>query len=189
MLQPSVTNAITEAVLDELAEQGYARLSMEAVAKRAGVGKSALYRRWPSKQEMAISVISEFSLAQIEVPDTGSLRGDLRATLDTVMRWLTHPRFSRIMADMVAEVARSPELGEVVETMVGTPKRERGMVMLRRAIERGELPPDTDLELALDLIAAPVYWRLVVRAAEAGPGYLDRLTDMLCHAIGGGAAP
>ncbi|MFD0663562.1 TetR-like C-terminal domain-containing protein [Thermocatellispora tengchongensis] len=90
---------------------------------------------------------------------------------------------------MVAEVARSPELGEVVETMVGTPKRERGMVMLRRAIERGELPPDTDLELALDLIAAPVYWRLVVRAAEAGPGYLDRLTDMLCHAIGGGAAP
>ncbi|MFD0663561.1 TetR/AcrR family transcriptional regulator [Thermocatellispora tengchongensis] len=91
VLQPSVTNAITEAVLDELAEQGYARLSMEAVAKRAGVGKSALYRRWPSKQEMAISVISEFSLAQIEVPDTGSLRGDLRATLDTVMRWLTHP--------------------------------------------------------------------------------------------------
>jgi AcrR family transcriptional regulator len=183
VLQSTVTRAITEAVLDELAEQGYARLSMEAVAKRAGVGKSALYRRWTSKQEMAISVIAEFSGEQVRVPDTGSLRGDLRASLDTVTEWLTHPRFSRIMPDLVAEMARNPELGEVVAVMAGAPKRERTVVLLRRAIERGELPPDLDLEIALDLIAAPVYWRVIVRAVEAGPGYLDKLTDMLLRAL------
>ncbi|MFC5834105.1 TetR/AcrR family transcriptional regulator [Nonomuraea insulae] len=183
VLQSTVTEAITEAVLDELSEQGYARLSMEAVAKRAGVGKSALYRRWASKQEMAIAVIAEFSGEQVRVPDTGSLRGDLRASLDTVTEWLTHPRFSRIMPDLVAEMARNPELGKVVEVMAGAPKRERTVVMLRRAIERGELPPDLDVEIALDLIAAPVYWRVIVRAVEAEPGYLDKLTDLLLRAL------
>ncbi|MFI7618227.1 TetR/AcrR family transcriptional regulator [Nonomuraea terrae] len=183
VLQPTVTQAITEAVLDELAEQGYARLSMEAVAKRAGVGKSALYRRWSSKQEMAISVISEFSMEQVTVPDTGSLRGDLRAALDTLMKWLTHPRFSRIMPDLVAEAARNPELGEAVETLVGMPKRERVAAMFQRAIDRGELPQDTDLELALDLLAAPLYWRLVVRSAAPDPAYMDNLTDALLRSL------
>ncbi|WP_433518891.1 TetR/AcrR family transcriptional regulator [Nonomuraea sp. CA-143628] len=183
VLQPGITKAITEAVLDELAEQGYARLSMEAVAKRAGVGKSALYRRWPAKQEMAMSVISEFSVARATVPDTGSLRGDLRETLDALMEWLTHPRFSRILPDLVAEMARHPELGDVVKAMVGVPRRDRAMVIFQRAIERGELPADADVDLALDLFAAPIYWRLTVRAVEPGPDYLDRLTEMILRAL------
>src|SRR3954470_15417771 len=95
LLQPGVPKAITEAVLAEWAEHGYARLSMEGVAKRAGVGKSALYRRWPSKQEMAVAVISEFSVALAAIPDTGSLRGDLREALDWVVTWLGDPHFSR----------------------------------------------------------------------------------------------
>ena len=184
VLQPGITKAITEAVLDELAEQGYARLSMEAVAKRAGVGKSALYRRWPSKQEMAISVVSEFSLARVAVPDTGSLRGDLRESLDALVAWLTHPRFSRILPDLVAEMARNPGLADLVDTMVGTPRRERVAAVFHRAVERGELRADTDLELVLDLFAAPIYWRVTVRAAEAEPGYVDKLTDTILRGIG-----
>jgi AcrR family transcriptional regulator len=184
VLQPAITKAITEAVLDEWAEQGLARLSMEAVAKRAGVGKSALYRRWSSKQEMAISVISEFSVARAAVADTGSLRGDLRETLDSLLEWLTHPRFSRILPDLVAETARNAELADTVTVMLGVPRRERATVMFQRAIERGELSPDTDLELALDLLAAPVYWRHTVRAVKIGPGYLDRLADAILRAIG-----
>ncbi|MET8870018.1 TetR/AcrR family transcriptional regulator [Nonomuraea sp. NPDC004580] len=183
VLQPQVTEAITEAVLDELAENGYARLSMEAVAKRAGVGKSALYRRWPSKQEMAMGVIRAYSIAMISVPDTGTLRGDLRASLGVLTQWLTHPRFARILPDLVAEMARDPELGEVVGLLAGEPKRERTAEIFRRAVERGELPRDTDIDLALDLIAAPVYWRLAVRAAEPGPTYLDDLTDVLLRAL------
>ncbi|MEV4805508.1 TetR/AcrR family transcriptional regulator [Nonomuraea sp. NPDC049421] len=183
VLQPQVTEAITEAVLDELAANGYARLSMEAVAKRAGVGKSALYRRWASKQEMAMGVIRAYSIAMISVPDTGTLRGDLRASLGVLTQWLTHPRFARILPDLVAEMVRNPELGEVVGLLVGEPKRERTAEIFLRAVERGELPRDTDIDLALDLIAAPVYWRLAVRAAEAGPTYLDDLTDVLLRAL------
>ena len=184
VLQPEITTAITEAVFDELAERGYARLSMESVAKRAGVGKSALYRRWASKQEMALSVIAEFSVGQAEFPDTGSLVGDLRQSLEALARWLSHPKFSRILADLVAEMGRNPELSDVVEGMIGQPRRERGLVLLQRAIARGELDPDTDLELALDLLAAPVYWRLLVRDGQLEAGYLDKLTVLLSRALG-----
>lgn len=90
VLQPDVTQAITEAVLDELAEVGYGRLSMEAVAKRAGVGKSALYRRWRSKHEMISAVVSEFSVSRAPEPDTGTLRGDLRESVQAVYDWLAH---------------------------------------------------------------------------------------------------
>lgn len=184
MLQPEITKAITDAVLNELAERGYARLSMEAVAKRAGVGKSALYRRWASKQEMALAVVSEFSVGQAEIPDTGSLLGDLRQSLESLARWLSHPQFSRILSDLVAEMARSPELSDFVEGMIGQPRRERGLVLLQRAIDRGELDPGTDMELALDLLAAPIYWRLLVRDGDVESGYLDKLTALIARALG-----
>lgn len=184
VLQPEITAAITEAVLDELAEQGYSRLSMEAVAKRAGVGKSALYRRWASKQAMALAVIAEFSVAKATFPDTGTLRGDIRASLDALMDWLTHPRFSRILPDLVAEMARDQDLAGLVESMTGGPRREQGAAMFRRAIERGDLDPGTDIELALDLLAAPLYWRLTVRAVEVGPTYLDEVAAFLYRALG-----
>ncbi|WP_280448245.1 TetR/AcrR family transcriptional regulator [Nocardia brasiliensis] len=184
VLQPEITKSITEAVLDELAEQGFARMSMEAVAKRAGVGKSALYRRWPSKLEMALAVLAEFSVSRATVADTGSLRGDLRETLDVLLEWLTHPRFSRILPDLVAETARNPELAEFVDTMIGTPRRTRGAELLRRAIDRGELPADLNIELALDIVAAPLYWRLSVRSAPIDSDYLDTLTDLLLRALG-----
>ncbi|WP_280395763.1 TetR/AcrR family transcriptional regulator [Nocardia brasiliensis] len=184
VLQPEITKSITEAVLDELAEQGFARMSMEAVAKRAGVGKSALYRRWPSKLEMALAVLAEFSVSRATVADTGSLRGDLRETLNGLLEWLTHPRFSRILPDLVAETARNPELAEFVDTMIGTPRRTRGAELLRRAIDRGELPADLNIELALDVVAAPLYWRLSVRSAPIDSDYLDTLTDLLLRALG-----
>ncbi|MBE8522765.1 TetR/AcrR family transcriptional regulator [Amycolatopsis sp. H6(2020)] len=184
VLQPEVTQAITDAVLHELAEQGYGRLSMEAVAKRAGVGKSALYRRWRSKHEMITAVVADFSVSRAADVDTGSLRGDLHETMQALIDWLTHPLFSRILPDLVAEGVRNPETAESTRTSIGGPRREVGEAMLRRAITRGELPEDLDLEMALDVLAAPIYWRLVVRQAEAEPDYLDRLVEYALRALG-----
>ena len=184
VLQPEVTQAITDAVLHELAEQGYGRLSMEAVAKRAGVGKSALYRRWGAKDEMIAAVITEFSVTRAADVDTGSLRGDLRETMQALIGWLTHPLFSRILPDLIAEDMRNPERNRSTRESIGRSRREVGEVMLRRAIARGELPEDLDLEMALDVLAAPIYWRLVVRQAEAEPDYVDRLVDYALRALG-----
>jgi len=184
VLQPEVTQAITDAVLQELAEQGYGRLAMEAVAKRAGVGKSALYRRWRSKDEMIAAVVTEFSVTRAAEADTGSLRGDLREAMQALIDWLTHPLFSRILPDLVAEGARRPDNGLRLRDDIGGPRREVGEKMLRRAVARGELPEDLDMEMALDVLAAPIYWRLVVRQAEAEPDYLDRLVEYALRALG-----
>ncbi|BBJ39095.1 TetR/AcrR family transcriptional regulator [Streptomyces antimycoticus] len=183
-LRADKTAAIAEAVLDELAEHGYGRLSMEAVAKRAGVGKSALYRRWPSRQRMVIAVVSELSVALAEEPDTGSLRGDVLAALHQVADWLTHPRFSRILPDLIAEAQRDEELFQALARCIGEPRRARAIGMLDRATERGELPQDLDRELALDLLGGLVYWRVSARGAALEPGYFERAADMALRALG-----
>ncbi|MGW7690876.1 TetR/AcrR family transcriptional regulator [Streptomyces asiaticus] len=182
-LRADKTAAISEAVLDELAEQGYGRLSMEAVAKRAGVGKSALYRRWPSKQRMVIAVVSELSVALVELPDAGSLRGDVLAGLHAVADWLTHPRFSRILPDLIAEAQRDEELSQALARCIGEPRRARMADALDRAVDRGELPPDLDRELALDLLGGLVYWRVSARGAPLEPGYFERAADMALRAL------
>ncbi|MGW8439403.1 TetR/AcrR family transcriptional regulator [Nocardiopsis sp. NPDC055879] len=183
VLRPHVTSAISEAVLDELAERGYGRLSMEGVAKRAGTGKSSLYRRWSSKQGMVISALTEFSVPPAEIADTGSFEGDLRATLEAVYVWLTHPRFAAILPDLAAEAGRDPELVQAIESAIGVRRRALGEATLRRAIERGELPEDTHVPLALDLMAAPLYWRLNILRAEVDPDYLNALVTYLLRAL------
>lgn len=184
VLRSGITDAITEAVLDELAETGYARLSMEAVARRAGVGKAALYRRWPAKLDMIVAVLAGFSVGLAPTADTGSLRGDVREALTATMGWLTHPRFARILPDLAAEGLRNPALSDAVAASIGEPRRAIGAMTLHRAVDRGELPPDTDIEMALDLLAAPIYWRLSVRHARAEPAYLDTLTAVVLRALG-----
>ncbi|MBK1787927.1 TetR/AcrR family transcriptional regulator [Prauserella cavernicola] len=182
VLRPEKTASITEAVLAELAEVGYARLSMEAVARRAGVGKSALYRRWPGKDAMAAAAIAELSVPAAPQPDTGSLRGDIRVIVEGMVAWLSHPQFSRILPDVVAEGVREPSLAAAVRDNVSTPRRDAVKVVLDRAAARGEL--GVSAELALDLLGAAVYWRMSVRKADCGAEYLDELTEALVRAIG-----
>ena len=194
VLRASVTSSLTAAVLEELAEVGYARASMESVARRAGSGKSALYRRWPSKLEMVLAAVAELSVPAGPAPDTGSLRGDLLALVQQVVRWLGDPVVSRILPDLTAEAARTPELAEAVARTIGRPRREHGAAVLRRAAERGEVRADVDEDLALDLLGALVHWRLVVRRAGVDEGYAERVADLADRALrapaaGPGTAP
>ncbi|GAB3440040.1 TetR/AcrR family transcriptional regulator [Actinophytocola sediminis] len=184
MLQPGITAAINDAVLAELVERGYARLSMEGVARRAGAGKSALYRRWRTKQEMVLAVLAEISVPMADVASTGTLRGDLRASVAAIAAWLSEPPFSRIVPDLVAEATRTPELAKAIATAIGEPRRALARTRLEQAAARGELPADADLETAQDMVAGLIYWRLVVRQAPVEPDYLDRVTDTVLRALG-----
>ena len=156
-----VTRALRRAFLREWASRGYAGLSLEAVAARAGVGKAALYRRWSSKAAMAAEIIGDLAHSVAPPPDTGSLAGDVRAFQRSLARLVRHPLVRHILPDLHAERTRSPELAALLDAIT-TSRRARGEVLLRRAVERGELPVDLDHTLALDLIAAPIYWRMVI---------------------------
>jgi len=183
VLQPEVTHAIINAVLDEWTDRGYARMSMEAVARRAGVGKSALYRRWSSKQRMAMAVLGELEDTMLNLPDTGSLRGDLAAGMHALLGWLTYPRIGPIIADLVAETTRDPELGSAVHTVLRMPRHEQTRELFDRAVARGEINPDTDPELVTDLVASIVYWRTIVRGKAITDDYLDAVINILQHGL------
>lgn len=180
MLQESVTAAITSAMFDQLAETGYARMSMDAVARRAGVGKAAVYRRWPSKQAMLIDLVGAAVRRNVpEVPDAGSLAGDVRGFLDVIVAQAADPRIKRIALDVLVETTRTPELAAALNDVVAQPRRTVAAAVLTRAIDRGELSVDLDRELALDLLISPLLMRLLVAADQVDDAYLARLTKVI----------
>ncbi len=184
VLQQNVTSAITAAAFGELAETGYARMSMDAVARRAGVGKAALYRRWDSKDAMLTDLVAravrEHGLIQA---DTGTLRGDVEAYIRATSGQLSNPLVNRIALDFLAESPRNPPLAAALREVIATPRREVADAMLARAIDRGELPADLDHDLALDLLAAPLGFRLLITQGVTDDDYLRRLTDVTVAAL------
>lgn len=183
VLQSEVTDAIQTAFFEELAEVGYGRLSIDAVAKRAGVGKAAIYRRWRSKLDMTVALTSEVAVAAIDVPDTGSLRGDIRQYLDNACEAIAHPLARHIIPDLLAEATRNSALADALVPTLRTPRRAKAAVLFQRAVKRGELAADSDLEMCMDFLAGPLYWRLAVVHTQTGEDYLDRLTDRILAAL------
>lgn len=189
VLRPELTEAVVAATMGELAEQGYGRLSMQRVAARAGVGKSALYRRWPGKQEMVLDVLGRLGVPTGDPPDTGTLRGDLRALLEEIRTWMTAPGRDGIWPDLLAEARRAPGFGAGFRERLAEPRRAWGRAVVERAVARGEIP-EPDVELVLDVIGATPAWRLLVHgAATIEDGYLDRLADLLATGLGAAPAP
>ena len=189
VLQQDVTEAIRTAVFAELAAVGYGRMSIEGVARRAGVGKTAVYRRWRSKLQMVIDVVSAIAVAGVPVPDTGSLHGDVRSLLGFTAAALRHPLAAQIVPDLLAEAARNEEIARTLETALRETQRGISSVLVRNAVARGELPLGTDPELAFDMVIGPLYWRLAVVRAPVGSAYLDRLATAATAALGASAHP
>lgn len=167
-LQPDRTRAIWRAAIIELATVGYGRLSMDAVAKRAGVGKAALYRRWDGKEAMIIGLIAAIELEIVVGADCGSLEADIQDYLVKAAQLLRRPLASRILPDLYSEVGRDTALAQAIRTSVLARKRDSVKAIIDRAIARGELAANVDIDLAFDLVVGPVYWRSMVTRAGGG---------------------
>ncbi|RDG38692.1 TetR/AcrR family transcriptional regulator [Streptomyces corynorhini] len=175
VLREEVTDAIRAAVFEELAAVGFARMSIEGIARRAGVGKTAVYRRWKSKLALVLDLVSVFAAQGLPAPATGSLYGDVRALLEVAAHALRHPVASQVIPDLLVEAARHPEISDAIKAALLDGQRGIAAVIVREAVARGELPEGADPDRALDLIIGPLYWRLVVVRGELPPGYLDDL--------------
>lgn len=189
VLRPEKTEAIIAAFFTELADTGYERLTMDRVAARAGVGKAALYRRWPSKQQMLVELVDQFATAAVMPPDTGTLRGDLLAIADQAITVLANPLIRRVIGSLIAESQHSPELATVLTERFSKPRRQAGEKMLRRAIERGEISPDSDFVIAQDTFGGPLYFRGVILDEHFPPDYAERLTEAALRALGATTPP
>jgi AcrR family transcriptional regulator len=183
VLQDRVTAAIATAFFEELAEVGYGQMSVDAIIRRAGVGKAALYRRWPNKNAMAVALISKVTAQEHPAPNTGTLRGDLLALAIQMSAAVRHPLASRVIPALAAEAGHNQELESVLRDTVETPRRANVAEVLGRATARGELPQDCDVDLALELIAGPLYWRILVRRRDYSAQMQERLADGLVAAL------
>ena len=153
--------AILDAAAQLLAEGGLAAMSIEEVAARSGVAKTTIYRRWTSRGTLALDAfLAEFQ-SQQPLPDTGTLRGDLLAALRAWIRAVTRTSAGPILAGLIAESQRDPELSAAWRERVVERLRAQHKIMLNRAIDRGEIPPGTDQEVALDLLFGAAYHRLL----------------------------
>ena len=182
MFREEVTLALRRALFEEWAEYGYAAISLERVASRAGVGKAALYRRWPSKLALASDALKTVGVDITPVPDTGSLGGDVRAFLGSLIRVLRHPIVRRVLPDLHAECARGGELAPAQEDLAKA-RRKLASTVIDRAVERGELSPDVDRAICLDHLAASLYWRLLVVRGSCSRARLDRLAAGITAAL------
>ncbi|MFF4259068.1 TetR/AcrR family transcriptional regulator [Streptomyces sp. NPDC001663] len=184
VLREDVTEAIRAAVFEELAAVGYARMSIEGIARRAGVGKTAVYRRWKSKLHLVLDVVSAIAVMGLPTPDTGSLEGDLRLLYEVTSRALRHPVASQIIPDLQAEAARNPEIAEAMQKTLREGQEGVASKIIVAAEQRGEVRAGLNEELALDLISGPLYWRsVVIRSPKLPKGYLPALARATAEAL------
>ncbi|WP_330288381.1 TetR/AcrR family transcriptional regulator [Streptomyces sp. NBC_00576] len=184
VLREDVTEAIRTAVFEELAAVGYARTSIEGIARRAGVGKTAVYRRWRSKLHLVLDLVSALAVQGLPAPDTGTLEGDLRLLYELTSRALRHPVASQIIPDLQAEAARNPEIADAMQKALREGQEGVASGIVAAAEQRGEVRSGIDPDLALDLISGPLYWRsVVIRSPKLPKGYLGSLARATTAAL------
>lgn len=188
VLRDEITTNLREAVVQELATVGYGRMSIEGVARRAGVGKAAIYRRWSSKPELVLDVVSAVAEQRLPLPDTGSLVGDLEVALHILARALSHPLASQIIPDLLAEAARNPPISQTLRRVLHAYQRDIAVGLIDRAVARGELPAGVEPDLMIDLVVGPLYWHLAIARTPIRDDHLSQLASATAAALAAAAA-
>jgi AcrR family transcriptional regulator len=147
---PEAHAAILRAALELALEGGLRGLSMEAIAARAGVGKATIYRRWKSKEALFVEAVQQMARTP-EIPDTGTVRGDLEAVVAATIGRMARDAF-RIIPRLLADAADDPRLLAAMQEALLTPRRAALGEILRRGVARGELRADLDVELVTQIV-------------------------------------
>jgi len=170
--------AILAAAFDLLREVGYAKLSIEGIAARAGVGKQTIYRWWPSKGAVIFDAFLLLSASEGEplvLPDTGDLEADLRAVLRATVEELNDPRYDQPMRALATEIAHDPDLAAVYAERLDGPLKEAKRQRLRSAQQAGQLAEDLDLDVAVEMIWGPLLNRWLHHSGPLTAEYADRV--------------
>ena len=177
--------AILQATRELIAERGIHEFRTEDVAARAGVGKGAIYRRYPSKDELVSAAVGALVDEEIQVPDTGSTRSDLLALMREAVELYRGSLPGRLVPNLVSAMAQRPELARTVRDGFLAGRRAALTQVLARGIERGDLRADLDLEFALDVFGGPLFYRLLITGGPID----DQLADAVAELILRGFAP
>jgi AcrR family transcriptional regulator len=172
--------AILDATLALLAEVGFSALTVEGVAGRAGVGKATIYRRWPSKLPLVVEAFG--GLPSFEDADTGALETDLKAMLRSYLELFNKTPLAAVLPALASERAHDPALAELFDPVL-LQRRSPLVQALERAVARGEISADLDLDLAADLIVGPIAVRLFFTGRKIHAKLVDPMVDLALQGI------
>jgi AcrR family transcriptional regulator len=176
-----VDAAVSEATRAVLAEHGFGGATVEAIAARAGVGKATIYRRWPSREALLLGVMSA-EVPALVCPDTGSLRDDLVAVFGDLAEQVATAGPASYLSDIIGEAARNPAMAESFQRII-TARRSVCGIAVQRAADRGDLRPDVDVDLVIDLVSGAIFYRKLFALASSDRAHVERIVDAVLHGV------
>ena len=165
--------AVLQAVISELAENGYAGTTVERIAARAGVAKTTIYRRWGRLNGLLADLMVQYAAQEIPVPDTGHLDSDLRALAHEIVNSLQHPATRAAFGSIVAAAIQDRAAQQVLSRFIAA-RTATMTVIVQRACQRGELPDGTDAAEVLQIVTAQIYYRLFIVGEQPSHSVADR---------------
>ncbi|MDF2938551.1 MAG: transcriptional regulator [Paenibacillaceae bacterium] len=164
--------AILAAAYQLLTEQGFKSVTVDGISEKAGVSKATIYKWWPNKAAVVMEAFFEASEAVLTVPDTGSVRQDLFLQVKQLAAFLTGGD-GQYMREFIAEGQSDAKLAEEYRSRYFNPRRLISKRILEQGIARGELRPDLDPELTIDLLFAPLFYRLLITGEPVDSRYIE----------------
>jgi AcrR family transcriptional regulator len=180
---PVTHQNILKAARELVEEIGFACLTIEGIAARAGVGKTTIYRRWPNKASIVLDAFFEEVSLQTSFPDTGNVREDFRRHLRTFVKELNGPLGCKISM-LLANGQFDEEMAEAFRVRWIEPRRDEARLVIQRGIERGEIRQEVDPDVLVDLLYGPVYFRLLGEHAPLSQSFADALVDLVLSGLG-----
>src|SRR5919198_2939218 len=169
--------SILDATRELLAAGGVRELTVERVAARSGVAKTTIYRRWRGQHELALAVLIDMVENVVATPDLGDTRQELISFVDAAVKILGSTLMGRVMQGLVSDLATDPGLARAFRERVVAMRVAEVRRVAERGIERGDLRPDTDVELLHELLFGPVYYRLLLSGAPLDDRLAERIVD------------
>ncbi|HSZ61257.1 MAG TPA: TetR/AcrR family transcriptional regulator [Terriglobales bacterium] len=163
-------------------EGGFSDLSIEAIAADANVGKTTVYRWWPTKAALVADAFSASADEELRFPDTGSVQTDMSLQMRRLIRIFRSKR-GKVVAALLAGGQSDPELIEAFRERFLWPRRRQAYLTLRRGIERGELPSDSNLDLILDSLYGPIYMRFLIRHDKLDENFADEICGLVLKGL------
>lgn len=173
-----VVRKVLEVTLEQLALHGFERLSVPEIAALAGLNKTSVYRRWPTKGDLVREALTTSMGHAGEVPDTGDLRSDLLMLARAAVGFVESPQGMGVLRTLLAEGA-NPEVREFAASMIRQQETAGPRLVFKRAIARGDLAADTDVKLILTTIAGALMHRILIEQARVTDAFLERLIDLV----------
>jgi len=171
-----VHRAILDTARELLIRDGYTRLRLEHIAAAAGVGKATIYRRWPTKEDLAQALVQDLAAPHLAIEDVGDTRLEMLAAVMNPLRAITETNFGPVIKALISQIAGNPKLGDPFRETVVKRRREEIAKVIARGIERGDLRPDLDADVATELLVGPIYFRLIF-GGELDEAFANKIVD------------